>query len=92
MPGKDILESFEKYVDPFRVVKGKGFQLTDFDPADTRGFDDKVRQQISCRAAQNGSRGSKTCSMHRIAGHCSLFSTSIVVVPSEICTFRCAFP
>jgi PPK2 family polyphosphate:nucleotide phosphotransferase len=33
---KEILERIQKYVDPFRVTKGKGFQLKDFDPGDTR--------------------------------------------------------
>jgi len=38
MPRKDIIENFEKYVQPFRVAKGKGFQLKDFDPAYTGGL------------------------------------------------------
>jgi PPK2 family polyphosphate:nucleotide phosphotransferase len=38
MPRKEILETIQKYVDPFRVTKGKGFQLKDFDPADTQGL------------------------------------------------------
>jgi PPK2 family polyphosphate:nucleotide phosphotransferase len=38
MPRKEILETIQKYVDPFCVTKGKGFQLKDFDPADTRGL------------------------------------------------------
>ncbi|MGC1578030.1 MAG: polyphosphate kinase 2 family protein [Beijerinckiaceae bacterium] len=38
MPRKEILETVQKYVDPFCVTKGKGFQLKDFDPADTRGL------------------------------------------------------
>jgi PPK2 family polyphosphate:nucleotide phosphotransferase len=38
MPRKEILERIQKYVDPFRVTKGKGFQLKDFDPGDTRGL------------------------------------------------------
>ena len=36
---KEILEpAFRQYVDPFRIVKGKGFRLKDFDPADTCGL------------------------------------------------------
>jgi len=35
MPRKEILERIQKYVDPFRITKGKGFRLKDFDPADT---------------------------------------------------------
>jgi PPK2 family polyphosphate:nucleotide phosphotransferase len=36
---KEILEpAFHKYVDPFRVVKGKRFRLKNFDPDDTCGL------------------------------------------------------
>lgn len=35
MRRKEILESVQKYVDPFRVTKGKDFRLKDFDPTDT---------------------------------------------------------
>ena len=36
---KEILEpAFRQYVDPFRIVKGKGFRLKDFDPGDTCGL------------------------------------------------------
>lgn len=38
MPRKEILERIQKYVHPFRVAKGKGFRLKDFDPGDTRGL------------------------------------------------------
>jgi len=37
MSQKEILERIHKYVDPFRITKGKGFRLKDFDPGDTRG-------------------------------------------------------
>ncbi len=33
MPRQEILGRIQKYVHPFRVTKGKGFQLKDFDPA-----------------------------------------------------------
>jgi PPK2 family polyphosphate:nucleotide phosphotransferase len=39
MPRKEILDRIRKYVDPFRVTKGKGFRLKDFDPGDTLGLD-----------------------------------------------------
>jgi hypothetical protein len=39
MPRKEILETIQKYIDPFRVTKGKGLQLKDFDPGDTRGLE-----------------------------------------------------
>jgi len=36
---KEILEpAFHKCVDPFRIVKGKGFRLKNFDPGDTCGL------------------------------------------------------
>ena len=36
---KEILEpAFLKYVDRFRILKGKGFRLKDFDPGDTCGL------------------------------------------------------
>jgi PPK2 family polyphosphate:nucleotide phosphotransferase len=38
MARREILDRIEKYVDPFRVTKGKGFKLTDFDPDDTCGL------------------------------------------------------
>ena len=38
MPRKEILELIRKYIDPFRITKGKGFRLNDFDPSDTRGL------------------------------------------------------
>jgi PPK2 family polyphosphate:nucleotide phosphotransferase len=38
MARKEILDRIEKYVRPFRVTKGKGFRLKDFDPGDTCGL------------------------------------------------------
>ena len=35
MMKKEILDRIEKYVEPFRITKGKGFRLKDFDPGDT---------------------------------------------------------
>ena len=35
MRKKEILNRIEKYVDPFRITKGKGFRLKNFDPGDT---------------------------------------------------------
>jgi PPK2 family polyphosphate:nucleotide phosphotransferase len=35
---QEILDRIEKYVDPFRITKPKGFRLKDFDPGDTRGL------------------------------------------------------
>src|SRR5437588_2593757 len=39
MPRKELLDSIRKYVDPFRITKGKGFRLKDFDPGDTCGLE-----------------------------------------------------
>ena len=38
MARKEILDRIEKYVEPFRITKGKGFRLDDFDPGDTCGL------------------------------------------------------
>jgi PPK2 family polyphosphate:nucleotide phosphotransferase len=38
MARKEILDRIEKYVRPFRITKGKGFRLKDFDPTDTCGL------------------------------------------------------
>src|SRR5262249_23396659 len=36
MLSKGVLDRIQKYVHPFRITKGKDFQIKDFDPADTR--------------------------------------------------------
>jgi PPK2 family polyphosphate:nucleotide phosphotransferase len=38
MPKKEVLRRIRKYVHPYRITKGKGFRLKDFDPADTAGL------------------------------------------------------
>jgi len=38
MARREILDRIQKYVHPYRITKGKGFQLKDFDPGDTRGL------------------------------------------------------
>ena len=38
MPRKEVLDQIQKYTHPFRITAGKGFQLKDFDPGDTRGL------------------------------------------------------
>jgi len=35
---KEILGRIQKYVDPFRIIKGKNFKLRDYDPGDTLGM------------------------------------------------------
>jgi len=38
MPRKEILGRIQKYIQPFRITKGKGFRLKNFDPGDTCGL------------------------------------------------------
>src|SRR5499433_2646722 len=38
MARQEILDRIQKYVHPFRITIGKGFQLKDFDPGDTCGL------------------------------------------------------
>jgi polyphosphate kinase 2 (PPK2 family) len=38
MPRREIIDRIERYVRPFRIAKGHGFKLADFDPGDTRGL------------------------------------------------------
>jgi PPK2 family polyphosphate:nucleotide phosphotransferase len=38
MREKEVLRRIRKYVHPYRITKGKGFRLKDFDPADTAGL------------------------------------------------------
>ena len=38
MARREILDRIQKYVHPYRITKGKGFRLKDFDPGDTRGL------------------------------------------------------
>ncbi|MBV9741088.1 MAG: polyphosphate kinase 2 family protein [Hyphomicrobiales bacterium] len=54
MPRKEILESIQKYVDPYRVTKGKGFQLNDFGPGDTRGL--KMEKGEAAKLLRRGSQ------------------------------------
>jgi len=45
VPRQDITAIVRRFVEPYRVVRGKGFRLKDFDPADTGqlGSEDKPR-------------------------------------------------
>ena len=38
MPRKEILDRFQRYIQPFRIRKGKGFKLKNYDPGDTCGL------------------------------------------------------
>jgi len=52
---KNILNHVRRYVDPFRVTKGKDFRLKDFDPDNTLGLKMDKREasfiEICCTAA-----------------------------------------
>jgi len=52
MPRKEILDHFEKYVQPFRITKGDGFQLKNYDPGDTCGL--KLRKEESSELLRKG--------------------------------------
>jgi PPK2 family polyphosphate:nucleotide phosphotransferase len=46
MPSKkQVLARIESFIDPYRVVSGKGFRLKDMDPADTRGLGSESKPQ-----------------------------------------------
>jgi len=53
MPRQDIIDAMRKYVDPFRVTKGKSFRLKDFDPGDTLGL--KMDKQEAADLLKRGS-------------------------------------
>ena len=38
MPRKEILDRIQKYIHPFRITKGEGFQLKNYDPGETCGL------------------------------------------------------
>ena len=38
MPRREIVDRVRKFVEPFRITKGKGFRLKDIDPGDTLGL------------------------------------------------------
>jgi PPK2 family polyphosphate:nucleotide phosphotransferase len=52
MGKKEILDQFRKYVHPFRVTKGQGFRLKDFDPDDTCGL--KLEKDEAAELLQRG--------------------------------------
>jgi PPK2 family polyphosphate:nucleotide phosphotransferase len=52
MPQKDVIDTINKYVDPFRITKGKGFRLKDFDPDDTCGL--KLDKEEAAELLQRG--------------------------------------
>jgi len=45
MKMKEIVSQSRSITDPFRIAKGKGFRLKDFDPGDTLQFSEKDKQR-----------------------------------------------
>ena len=54
MPRQEILDQTQKYVQPFRITKGNGFQLKSFDPGTTLGL--KLNKQEASELLQQGTR------------------------------------
>jgi PPK2 family polyphosphate:nucleotide phosphotransferase len=52
MPRREILDRIEKFVDPYRVTKGKGFRLKDIDPGDTRRLKSDQKDEAKAVLAQ----------------------------------------
>ena len=52
MPRKEILDRIQKYVRPFRITKGDGFQLKNYDPSDTCGL--KLDKRKASNLLQQG--------------------------------------
>jgi len=60
MPRREIIDVLSKYTDPFRVTRGSGFRLKNFDPRNTLGLKMDKHQ-----AAQLLQRGSKWLAMEQ---------------------------
>jgi PPK2 family polyphosphate:nucleotide phosphotransferase len=52
MPRQEILGRIQKYIHPFRITKGKGFQLKNYDPRDTCGL--KLDKSEAAELLQRG--------------------------------------
>src|SRR5262245_24921656 len=52
MPRQEILDRIQKYIHPFRVTKGEGFQLKHHDPCDTCGL--KLDKSVASELLQRG--------------------------------------
>jgi PPK2 family polyphosphate:nucleotide phosphotransferase len=47
MARKEILDRIQKYIQPFRITKGKGFRLKNYDPGDTCGLTKQNKGEAS---------------------------------------------
>src|SRR5215472_6036063 len=54
MPRKEILDRTQKYIQPFRITKRKGFRLKNFDPGDTCGL--KLNKGEASELLQQGTK------------------------------------
>jgi PPK2 family polyphosphate:nucleotide phosphotransferase len=54
MPRKEILDRTQEYTRPFRITKGEGFKLKNFDPGDTCGL--KLDKREASELLQEGTR------------------------------------
>jgi PPK2 family polyphosphate:nucleotide phosphotransferase len=52
MPKKEMRDRIQKLIEPFRVSKGEGFRLKDFDPGDTAGL--TLNKQEASALLQDG--------------------------------------
>jgi PPK2 family polyphosphate:nucleotide phosphotransferase len=52
MVRKEILDSIQQYLDPFRITKGKDFKLKNYDPGDTQGL--KLEKGEAAELLQRG--------------------------------------
>jgi len=49
MSRREILDRIQKYIQPFRITKGKGFNLKNYDPGDTCGLNLGKREASELR-------------------------------------------
>ena len=52
MARREIIDRIEKFVEPYRVTKGKGFRLKDIDPGDTRKLKSDQKDEAKAVLAQ----------------------------------------
>jgi polyphosphate kinase 2 (PPK2 family) len=52
MPRKEIIDRIQKYVQPYRITKGEGFLLKNFDPGETGGL--KLEKSEASEILQQG--------------------------------------
>ena len=75
MPRKEILDRIEKYIRPFRITKGEGFQLKNYDPGDTCGL--KLDKGEASELLQQGTQWlaeEQDMLTPKIVGRCCSFS------------------